>query len=247
MPEGALVYCYLRGITEMDSAEYRIRMKELPEDLRPRERLFKEGPEVLTIAELLAVLLRTGTNSMNALDLAALLLTKSGGLLGLAEISVEDLCSFKGLGPAKAAQLKAAVELGRRLSAESPSPRPVIKFPGDVYNLLKERIRYWDREHFMAIFLNTKHHVIAVETVSVGSLSSSLVHPRELFKNSIKRSAAALILVHNHPSGDPTPSREDIEITRRLVEAGNIIGIQVLDHVIVGENGFVSLKEHGIF
>lgn len=231
----------------MDSLEYRIRIKELPEDLRPRERLIRHGPEVLTPVELLAVLLRTGTSSMSALDLAALLLAKSGGLLGMTESSVEELCSIKGLGPAKAAQLKAAIELGRRLSAEVSGPRQIIKKSLDVHNLLKERMRYCDREHFVAVFLNTKHHVITVETISVGSLNSSLVHPRELFKNSIKRSAAALILVHNHPSGDPAPSNEDIEITRRLVEVGNIIGIQVLDHIIIGENGFVSMKDQGIF
>ncbi|MFA5880703.1 MAG: DNA repair protein RadC [Eubacteriales bacterium] len=231
----------------MDSLEYRIRIKELPEDLRPRERLIRQGPEVLTVVELLAVLLRTGTSSMSALDLAALLLAKSGGLLGVTESSVEELCSIKGLGPAKAAQLKAAIELGRRLSAEVSGPRQLIRTPVDVHNLLKERMRYCDREHFLAVFLNTKHHVITVETISVGSLNSSLVHPRELFKNSIKRSAAALILVHNHPSGDPAPSIEDIEITRRLVEVGNIIGIQVLDHIIIGENGFVSMKDQGVF
>ena len=231
----------------MDSMEYRIRIKELPEDLRPRERLIRQGPEVLTVVELLAVLLRTGTSSMSALDLAALLLAKSGGLLGVTESSVEELCSIKGLGPAKAAQLKAAIELGRRLSAEVSGPRQLIRTPVDVHNLLKERMRYCDREHFLAVFLNTKHHVITVETISVGSLNSSLVHPRELFKNSIKRSAAALILVHNHPSGDPAPSTEDIEITRRLVEVGNIIGIQVLDHIIIGENGFVSMKDQGVF
>ncbi len=230
----------------MSSVEYRIRIKELPEDMRPRERLIREGPEVLTTVELLAVLLRTGTSSLSALDLATLLLKKNRGLLGLAESSVEELCSIKGIGPAKVAQLKAAVELGKRMAAEVSGPRQVIRTPVDVHNLLRERMRHYDREHFKAVFLNTKHHVITVETVSVGSLNSSLVHPRELFKNSIKRSAAALILAHNHPSGDPTPSIEDIEITRRLAEVGNIIGIQVLDHIIIGENGFVSLKEQGI-
>jgi len=230
----------------MESLEYHIRMKELPEDVRPRERIVREGAESLTVVELLAVLLRTGTSSMSALDLASLLLTKSGGLLGLAASSVEELSAVKGIGPAKSTQIKAAVELGRRLSAQSAGPRQVIKSPADVYGLLREKLRYCDREHFKAVFLNTKHHIITIETVSVGSLNSSLVHPRELFKNSIKRSAAALILAHNHPSGDPTPSHEDISITRRLVEAGNIIGIQVLDHIIVGENSFISLKEQGI-
>ena len=230
----------------METLEYRIRIKELPEDMRPRERLLREGPEALTAIELLAVLLRTGTSSMNALDLAAILLTRAGGLAGLTENSTEELCSVKGIGPAKVAGIKAAVELGRRLATSVPGPKQVIRSPLDVCSLLKERMRHYDREHFKAIFLNTKHYVIAVETVSVGSLNSSLVHPRELFKSSIKRSAAALILAHNHPSGDPTPSQEDIEITRRLVEVGNIIGIQVLDHIIIGDDGYVSLKETGV-
>ncbi len=230
----------------MDSVGYRIRIKELPEDMRPREKMLKNGPEALTIAELLAVLLRTGNKSMSAVDLATFLLVKSEGLMGLAEKEVGELCNINGIGPAKAAQLKAAVELGRRLACEVAAPKSIISGPADVFNLLKERMRYYDREYFKAVYLNTKHHVIAVEIISVGSLNSSLVHPRELFKNSIKRSAAALILAHNHPSGDPTPSVEDIEITRRLAEVGKIIGIQVLDHIIIGEKDFVSLKEQGI-
>ncbi|MBU7008738.1 DNA repair protein RadC [Peptococcaceae bacterium DYL19] len=230
----------------MEPLEYRVRIKELPEDLRPRERLFRDGVEALSTVELLAVLLRTGSDSMNALDLAAMLLTKTGGLLGLVKSELEELYSIKGIGPAKAAQLKAAIELGKRLAFEVSDPRKAIKSPRDVFDLLKERMRYLDREHFTAVFLNTKHHVITIETVSVGNLNSSLVHPRELFKNSIKRSAAALVLAHNHPSGDPSPSAEDVEITRRLVEAGKLIGIEVLDHIIIGENGFTSLKEQGI-
>jgi DNA repair protein RadC len=230
----------------MSSMEYRIRIKELPEEMRPRERLHNDGPGKLSEAELLAVLLRTGNSSMSAVDLAAYLLTKVGGLKKLAESSAEDLIEFKGIGPAKVAQIKAAFELGRRLSSKEPELKQVIKSPLDVYNLLKDRTRYYDREHFMAVFLNTKNHVITVETVSIGSLNSSVVHPRELFKNSIRRSAAALILAHNHPSGDPAPSTEDIDVTQRLAEAGNIIGIQVLDHIIIGEKGFVSLKEQGI-
>ena len=218
----------------------------MPAELRPRERLFSEGPEALTAAELLAVLLRTGTDALSAVDLATVLLTQAGGLSTLAESSVEELCSVRGIGPAKVAQIKAAVELGRRLAAGRQVPKQAVKSPEDVYILLKERMRYYDREHFKAVFLNTKHQVIEIETVSVGNLNSSLVHPRELFKNSIKRSAAALILVHNHPSGDPTPSTEDEEITRRLVEAGNIIGIQVLDHLVIGEDSYVSLRERGI-
>jgi DNA repair protein RadC len=169
-----------------------------------------------------------------------------GGLEGLAASCLEELTATKGVGPAKASQVLAAIELGKRISSHSVGVRPCIKAPVDVYNLLKDRMQHLDREHFKAISLNTKHHVIYTETVSVGSLNASLVHPRELFKNLIKRSAAALVLAHNHPSGDPTPSREDIEVTRRLVEVGKLIGIDVLDHIVIGQNSFVSLKEQGI-
>ncbi|WP_418790748.1 RadC family protein [Phosphitispora sp. TUW77] len=230
----------------MESTKNGVRIKELPEDLRPRERLAREGAEALSTVELLAVLLRTGSDSMSALDLATLVIAKTGGLLGLAECASEELYSIKGIGPAKVAQIKASIELGRRLAFEISDPKKVIKTPYDVFNLLKERMRYLDREHFIAVSLNTKHHVITIETVSVGNLNSSLVHPRELFKNSIKRSAAALVLAHNHPSGDPSPSAEDVQITRRLVEAGKLIGIEVIDHIIIGECGFTSLKELGV-
>lgn len=230
----------------MDSLQYRIKIKELPADMRPREKMFSEGPEALSNAELLAVLLRTGARTISAIDLATVLLARTGGLLGLAEASSDELCSVRGVGQAKVAQLKAAVELGKRLACEVAGPKKIITRPADVYHLLKERMRYYDREYFKAVFLNTKHHVLTIETVSIGNLNSSLVHPRELFKSSIRKSAAALILAHNHPSGDPSPSREDIEITKRLAEAGKIIGIEVLDHIIIGEQDFVSLKEMGI-
>lgn len=229
----------------MDSV-YRIKIKEMPEDMRPREKMLSIGPEALTTAELLAVILRTGNNSMSAIDLATMLLVKSEGLMGLIEKTPQDLCRIKGIGPAKVAQLKAAVELGRRLACEVSTPKGVVSSPADVYNLLKERMRYYDREYFTAVLLNTKHHIIGVEIISIGSLNASLVHPRELFKSCIKRSAAALIVAHNHPSGDPTPSAEDREITRRLAEVGKIVGIQVLDHIIIGEKDFVSLKEQGV-
>ncbi|WP_088554542.1 RadC family protein [Calderihabitans maritimus] len=226
--------------------DYRLTIKELPEELRPRERMLQVGPQALSNAELLAILIRTGSARETALDLAQKLLCRPNGLRYLVEASIEELSSIKGMGLAKAAQIKAAVELGRRLATSSSELRPCIRSPEDVIRLVMEEMRYLDREHFRAISLNTKNQVIAMDTVSVGSLNSSIVHPRELFKEAIRRSAAALVLVHNHPSGDPTPSQEDIDVTRRLAEAGQILGIKVLDHVIIGDGKYLSMKEKGL-
>lgn len=226
--------------------EYHLTIKEMPMELRPRERLCKDGADALSDAELLAIILRTGFHSVTAIDLAAQLLTHCRGLKGLVDAGAEELARVKGIGPAKAAQIKAALEIGRRLATTAGPQRPVIRTPGDVSGLMMEKMRHFDREHFKVLNLNTKNQVIAVETVSIGSLNASLVHPRELFKNAVKRSAAALILVHNHPSGDPSPSREDIEVTRRLMEAGKLLGIEVLDHVVIGDLKYVSLKEEGV-
>jgi len=220
-------------------------IKEMPADLRPRERLLAAGVQALSNAELLAILLRTGTKSETAIDLACNILSRPEGLRYLAEASLEELQKQKGIGLAKAAELKAALELGRRLAALTLS-RIIIKSPQDVANLLMDEMRYLDRENFRTVSLNTKNRVLGIDSVSVGSLNSSLVHPREVFKNPIRRSSAAIILVHNHPSGDPTPSQEDIQVTRRLVEAGRILGIEVLDHLIIGDGCFTSLKEQNL-
>lgn len=226
--------------------EYRVTIKDLPVDLRPRERLLREGAEVLSDIELLAILLRTGTATFSAIDLAAEVLGKFDNLKSLVQSSVEELSSIKGIGLAKAAQVKAVLELGKRLAGTQASARIKINCPEDVVKLVMEEMRYLDREHFHALLLNTKNQVIFQDVVSIGNLNSSTVHPRELFKNAIKKSAAALILVHNHPSGDPTPSKEDVEITKRLSETGKIIGIEILDHIIVGDNKYVSFKVKGL-
>lgn len=230
----------------MKSLEYHVTMKDLPKDIRPRERLLREGPEVLSDIELLAILIRTGTNKGNALDISEKLLTKVGGLSQLIDSTVEEISAIHGIGQIKAAYIKAALELGKRLARTPVLDKPKITSPRDVSNLLMAEMRRYDREYFKALCLNTKNQVISIETVSIGSLSASIVHPRELFKNPIKRSSAALILVHNHPSGDPTPSSEDIEVTQRLCEAGKILGIEVLDHIIIGDRKFTSLREKGI-
>jgi DNA repair protein RadC len=200
----------------------------------------------LSDAELLAIVLRSGYAEKSAVELAADVLSFFSGLKSLVQANVEEISVIKGMGPAKAAQLKAALEIGSRLASATDGSRPSIKGPEDAARLVMEEMRHLDREHFCALLLNTKHQVVARETISVGTLNSSMVHPRELFRAAIKRSVAALILVHNHPSGDPTPSREDREITGRLKEAGIIIGIDVLDHIIIGDNKFVSFKAMGI-
>ena len=233
------------------------RMLDIQRGDRPRERLTRLGPEALSNAELVAILLRTGTSGASALDVAHRVLAlgqqegapRSGepdqGLRRLVVSTVDELRLVPGVGAAKAALLKAAVELGKRIAVASTT-RNIVRSPRDVSGLVMEDMRYLDREQFRIVLLDAKNHVLGVRIVSVGSLSSSIVHPREIFKEAIARSAAAIILVHNHPSGDPTPSQEDLEVTRRLVEAGRLLGIEVLDHVVVGDNRYVSFKEKGI-
>ncbi|HAI21876.1 MAG TPA: hypothetical protein DCM14_08285 [Clostridiales bacterium UBA8153] len=224
----------------MDGLEYRTTMRGMPAGERPRERLMALGSRVLTDPELVAILLGSGTRSQTALEVAKCLLQR-GGLRVLAQDSVEELAHQHGIGEARACVLKAAVEIGRRLTTSS-AERTTIRSPGDVGDLLMEDMRYLDREHFRIVMLNTKNQVLAVESVAVGSLNAAIVHPREIFKSAISRSAAAVVLVHNHPSGDPTPSQDDIQITRRLVDAGRLLGIEVLDHVVIGDNRYLSLR-----
>jgi DNA repair protein RadC len=223
-------------------------LKELPLDERPREKMIAKGAAALSNAELLAILLRTGTKSDSVLRLAERLLKKHEemGLAGLAVLTPQDMSKVKGIGIAKAVSIAAAVEIGKRLASLLPGERPAIRSPLDAANYMMAKLRYEVKEHFIVILLSTKNHIIATPTISVGTLNASLVHPRELFKEAINYSAASVILVHNHPSGDPTPSKEDIELTQKLVKAGKLLDISVLDHVIIGDNKYVSLKEKGI-
>ncbi|WP_034631390.1 RadC family protein [Desulfotruncus alcoholivorax] len=230
----------------LDSQDYRVTIKEMPAELRPRERLLKEGPQLLSDIELLAIMLRTGSSGFSAVELATALLGRFGGLKQLLDVSTEELNEFKGIGPAKVAQIRAALELGRRVAIATAWDRPAIKSPENAAALVMEEMRHLDREHFWALLLNTKNQVLSKEIISIGTLNSSAIHPRELYKAAIRRSAAGVILVHNHPSGDPTPSLQDIEVTKRLIEAGNIIGINVLDHLVIGDNKFVSFKARGL-
>jgi DNA repair protein RadC len=220
-------------------------MREVPNEERPRERMLQYGSQVLSNAELLAILLRTGTYSESAVTLAQRILSECGDFRSLVDMSRDQLTQIKGIGNAKALQIQASIELGRRLARSTHNEAVTIRSPESVANLMREELRYLQKEHFVCLFLNTKNHVIGQETLSMGSLNASIVHPREVFRAAIKRSSASIICVHNHPSGDPTPSPEDIQLTHRLVEAGSIIGIEVLDHIIIGDFKFVSLKEQG--
>ena len=204
---------------------------------------------MLSNAELLAIIIRTGNRNETALALAQRMLSELGqgeGLSFLVDATVEELTKVKGISMAKACAIKAAVELGKRIGGIKSIDKVFIRSPRDVANLLMNEMRYLKKEYFRTIQLNVKNQVLAVEDISVGSLNSSIVHPREVFKGPIRRSSAAIILIHNHPSGDPSPSREDIEVTRRLYEAGKLLGIDVLDHIIIGDGIYTSLKEKGI-
>jgi len=225
---------------------YTVAIREMPSNERPRERLLHSGPSAVSTAELLAIQLRTGTPERSALGLAELLLSQFNGLRGVATASIEELSRIKGVGPVKAVQIAAAVELGKRLAAVHPEERPVIRSPQDVANLLLPELRDAKKEHFKSLLLDTKNRLLKIATVSVGILDSSLVHPREVFKDAIAVSAASLIVAHNHPSGDPSPSVEDTRITKRLAESGELLGIDLLDHIILGENRWISLKERGV-
>ena len=226
--------------------EYHLRIKELPSYERPRERLRESGPAALSNSELLAIILRTGTVSENVLSFAGRLLTRFGGLAGLARASFSELCAERGMGEAKAAQLKAALELGRRLVSTQPDERAVVRSPQDVANLLMAEMSFLDQEQLRVVLLNTKNQVVSIAQVYKGSVSTSVIRTSEVFREAVRENCPAIIVVHNHPSGDPTPSPEDIQVTERLVEAGRALDIDVLDHLIIGGQRFVSLKEQGL-
>ncbi|NEU29773.1 JAB domain-containing protein [bacterium LRH843] len=222
-----------------------ILLREVPVRERPRERLIHEGPQALSNREIIAIILRTGTKQQSVLQLSERLLSKFDGLTLLKDASIEELCKIKGIGEAKAVEIAAAIELGKRIHSLRTGERYVIRSPEDASNYVMEDMRFLQQEHFVALYLNTKNEVIHRQTLFIGSLNASIVHPREVFKEAFRRSAASIICLHNHPSGNPEPSREDIDVTKRLYEAGRIIGIEVLDHIIIGDRKFVSLKEKG--
>lgn len=227
-------------------AEYYPTIKELPEGERPRERLEHYGPASLSTAELMAIILRIGSRDENVIMLAQRLLTCYGGLSGLAAASFEELAGIKGVGRVKAIELKAAFELGKRLLVAAPHERPMVKSPADAANLLLMEMGPLEQEHLRTVILDTKNHVLKVHTVYIGSLNTAMVRVGELFREAIRLNAAAVIVAHNHPSGDPTPSPEDVRVTHQMVEAGKLLSIDVLDHLVIGQQRWVSLKERGL-
>jgi DNA repair protein RadC len=227
-------------------AEYHLRMKELPSSEQPRERLRDHGPTALSDAELLAILLRVGVAGTNVVQLAQQLLVERGGWPGLLRADYTDLCRRHGIGEAKAAALKAALEIGRRLLLTEHEQRFQIKSPADVAQLLMLEMSHLDQEHLRAVLLDTKNRVQGISTIYVGSLNTSHIRVGEVFKDALKKNSAALIVVHNHPSGDPTPSPEDVLVTREIVAAGVLLDVEVLDHLVIGQGRFVSLRERGL-
>jgi DNA repair protein RadC len=225
---------------------YRPLIRDLPTGERPRERLIRAGEGALSTSELLAIILRTGTGGESVLDMASRLLSCYGGLAGLARASFAELEAERGMGEAKTSQLKAALELGRRMLLSSPEDRFLVRSPSDVAQLLMSEMAHLQQEHFQVLYLDTRNRLLGSETVYVGSLNASHIRVAEVFRDAVKRNCAAIIVAHNHPSGDPTPSPEDVEVTRQLVAAGNLLDIEVLDHLIIGQQRFVSLRERGL-
>lgn len=222
------------------------RIADLHESDRPRERLASLGPQALTNAELIAILLRVGVPGENAVEVGQRLLQKFGGLRGLHRAPLNELTDQHGIGEAKAAQIKAAIELGRRLTLESPDERPAINSPADAASLVMYEMSALEQEHLRVILLDRRNRVLETLEVYKGSVNSSQVRVGELFKDAIRTNASAIIVVHNHPSGDPTPSPDDVAVTRAIVQAGKLLDVDVIDHLVIGQGKWVSLKERGL-
>ena len=226
--------------------EYTPMIRDLPNDLRPRERILYAGPSALNAAELLAIILRVGNKGENVVRMAERLLSSFGGVAGLARANFDELCACHGMGEAKATQIKAALELGRRLLLAAPEERPQVRVPTDVANMLMLEMSLLEQEHLRAVLLDTKNYIIRVAHIYVGSLNAASVRVGEVFREAIRSNSASVVIVHNHPSGDPTPSPDDARVTEQMVSAGKLLDIEVLDHLVIGRNRFVSLKERGL-
>lgn len=227
--------------------EERFTIHDLPRSERPRERLRRLGADALSSAELLALLIGRGVAGKSALSIGQELITRFGNVNSISQATIEELSGVKGIGPAKAVQLKACFELGQRQLLEVEKPRFIdIRNPADVARAVRAGIKDKAKEHFKLILLNTRNRITDISTISIGTLNASLVHPREVFRKAIQHAASSVVLAHNHPSGSPEPSDDDIALTKRLCESGRLLGIEVIDHIIVAKNGFVSFKARGI-
>lgn len=228
-----------------DNVRYTI--KDLPLSERPREKLISYGVETLSNAELLALIIKIGNRENTAVEVAQKILNIDNRGIGyLADVTLEELTQVKGIGESKAAQILACIEIGKRLNRIGPHDKIKVSSPIVLVNLLMDEMRFLNKEHFNIAILDTKNQILAIENISIGTLNASIVHPRDVFKVAIKRNANSIILIHNHPSGDPSPSNEDINITNRLIDVGNLIGIKVLDHIIIGDNKYISFKEKNL-
>ena len=229
-----------------NAAPYRFTIKEMAPDERPRERLRLRGATSLATSELLAILLNTGLKGEPVTDIAQRILREHGGLQGLMRMDAVELATIRGLGEAKAAKLKAALELGIRLAALSPEERPQITSPDDIVNLIGIEMAALDQEQLRAVLLDTKHRVLAIRTVYQGSVNQAQVRVAEVFRDAIRHNAVAIVVVHNHPSGDPTPSSADVALTAELARAGELLDVELLDHLVVGQGRHVSLRRLGL-
>jgi DNA repair protein RadC len=222
------------------------RITDLQEIDRPRERLAALGPQALSNAELIAILLRVGVRGENAVQVGQRLLQTFGGIAGLHRAPFAELCHQRGIAKAKTAQIKAAIELGRRLTLEAPEERPAINSPGDAAALVLYEMSALEQEHLRALLLDRRNRVLEVVEIYRGSVNSSQVRVGEVFKEAVRKNASAIVIVHNHPSGDPTPSPDDVAVTRAIVQAGKLLDVEVLDHLVIGQGRWISLKERGL-
>ena len=233
-------------MTDQPGPQYSTMIRDLPRTERPRERLRDAGPGSLSNAELIAILLRTGSGGESVLALATRVLSRFDGLAGLGRVAHGELCSIKGISEAKASQLLAGMELGRRLVSVSPDDRQIVRTPQDVANLLAAEMSFLDQEHLKVLVLTTKGEIRGVHRVYVGTVNSSLIRVSEVLRPAVRENCPSIIVVHNHPSGDPSPSPEDVAITRSVASAGKMLDIELLDHIIIGGQGFTSLKERNL-
>ena len=239
----------IRDLTVVEKpavTEYQPTIRELPQDIRPRERMRYAGAGALNTAELLAIILRVGQKGENVIRMAERLLTQFGGVGALARVGFDELCDTHGIGPAKAAQIKAALELGKRLAAAAPDERMRVRTPADVANLLMLEMGMLEQEHLRAVLLDTRNRVTRITTVYTGSLNMAVVRVGEVFREAVRANSAGIVIVHNHPSGDPSPSPDDVRLTKMILDAGKLLDINVLDHLIIGHNCYFSMQEKGL-